>query len=220
MVFFVQDLRIEHQTSHGKDEPATTTDRLGLHEDCEKIEGICLRAMREHSLLLFLHRLVDEWEGEVVELRVSDHVRDRDRNDPTAQIVANAEELQSHLDESTIKAQAVLSNKYIEPNRAQAEAFLSTLETAQESLDIWLHLQRVIGSLKPVFMLGDIGKSIPKQTKAFVHATEMWRGVLAGIDGKALSALGSPNTLDSLKSLAASLHEVECGLQEYLTTKR
>ena len=43
---------------------------IGLHEDCEKIEEICLRAMREHSLLLFLGRLEAGWKDEVVEFTV------------------------------------------------------------------------------------------------------------------------------------------------------
>ena len=142
----------------------------------------------------------------------------------------------------------MLANKYIEPNRARAEVFLSTLQTAQESLDLWLHVQRAVGALKPVFVLGDIGKVIPKEAQAFVDAVCGWRGLVAGdqrvegekiteqngdgegkqgegategkLGGSALSILGSQGTLDSLKSLSTSFHEVERGLQEYMAIKR
>lgn len=69
------------------------------------------------------------------------------------------------LEEDQLQLSTFNSQRHVTPFKAEVETLIRTFSDVNDTLDMWVKVQKLWTSLEPVFTGGDIARQMPLQAK-------------------------------------------------------
>ncbi|KAL4479549.1 hypothetical protein ABPG72_018535, partial [Tetrahymena utriculariae] len=126
------------------------------------------------------------------------------------------------LEEDQLQLSTFNSQKYVTPFKQEVETLIRSFSDVNDTLDMWIKVQKLWTSLEPVFTGGDIARQMPLQAKQFQSIDKNWMKIMEkAVETKKVILCCQNDILkDFLPELNRKLEDCQKMLEAYLEGKR
>ena len=187
-----------------------------LVEHADRIEEICHSAEQQMVIVQKLTELEEKWRLARFAFTMAP---DRKTSVPLLQ---NVPVIVEDLEESQLMLQTMLTARHIGRFKPRAQDLLKELSDTGETLELWVKVQSLWGSLEAVFLKGDIPKQMPRVARRFARLdTDFQRNqTSAHATDFVLPACSNEVLKTSLPGMLVELENCQKSLFGYLESKR
>jgi len=202
-------------------DPKTTTlgqvFALQLHNFAEEIGNIVSKADKELTIEAELSKVEAVWKVHDFELfKYVKNGEDRGWG------LRSVEPITTLLEDMHMNLQSMIASPFVGPFLVLVQEWEKKLSHIEETIDVWMHVQRKWIYLESIFVSDDIRQQLPQEAKRFDGIDKAWKKIMTDVakNTNVLHACLHEGRLDTLKALSDSLEACQKSLSEYLDTKR
>ncbi|OHS98802.1 Dynein heavy chain family protein [Tritrichomonas foetus] len=195
--------------------------KMNLLQYADVISDVTNTATKELIIEKGISELAETWN----KMRFSVHPY---RRSPTSTedrgfILAGIEDILQTLDDNKMKLQTLSSSRFVAHFQKQVREWEIMLSQIGDLTSVWLQVQLKWMYLESIFIGSeDIKQQLPEEAAEFVNIDQNWFRLMQETRKNTLviSAVKTPDRLNTLQSLVQRLDKCQRSLSDYLETKR
>ena len=183
----------------------------------EDVEEIVEAAQKQLKIEEMLKEIKEYWDVEFFEFEGM-----RGREVQCSLGGSKVQEIQEKLDDDQGKLTTMNAMKQVTPFKKEVVEYMTIFADVGETIDRWVKVQMLWRSLEPVFMSGDIAKSLPTDARRFQTIDKNWMKIMErAVEARRVIPCCQNDMLKSLlPSLQEGLEACQKSLESYLESKR
>ena len=191
--------------------------QLQLHRFAEEIGVIVSRADKELTIEHELGKVEAVWREQQFDL--FKYVKN---NEDRGWCLRSVEGITTLLEDMHMNLSSMIASPFVGPFLSAVQEWEKKLGLIEESIGVWMHVQRKWIYLESIFVSDDIRQQLPQEAKRFDDIDRAWKKIMTDVakNTNVLQACLAEGRLETLSALADKLESCQKSLSEYLDTKR
>jgi len=188
--------------------------KIGILEHMEKINERSTYATGQKKLAANLEKFKEKFKSLRFEAM---YYKDSD-----LLILKDCEPIVEEVDGLLTKIVGNSTSKFAKFLQKDIQSLWNNLSRAQEIIDIWIKVQKLITQQQQIFATGDLKKQLADEYPKFESVEKQWRQLLDQVkqSGLVCEIAVIPKLKESMQKWQTNLEEVNKSLNNYLNTKR
>nr|XP_046243361.1 dynein axonemal heavy chain 10 [Scatophagus argus] len=190
---------------------------MELHKYANVIGDIVSSAMKELSIEKGVKEVVDTWEN--MKFNVIPYFKGTQQR---GFILGAVDEILLNVDNDAMNLQSMAGSRFVGPFLSTIQQWEKDLSLINETIEVWLLVQRKWMYLESIFIGGDIRSQLPKEAEKFDKIDKTFKEVISDTtkNTNIKQCCLLPNRLTDLQALSDGLESCQKSLNDYLDSKR
>ncbi|KAH0806962.1 dynein heavy chain 10, axonemal-like [Histomonas meleagridis] len=195
--------------------------KMNLLQYADVINEVTNTATKELIIEKGIQEISDVWNK--MRFTVIPYKRNPYSNEERGYILSGIEDILTTLDDNKMKLQSLSSSRFVTYFQKSVHEWEIILSKIGDLINIWLQVQLKWMYLESIFIGSeDIKQQLPEEANEFANIDLIWNRLMQDTRKNTLiiSAVKTPDKLNTLQNFAIRLDKCQRSLSEYLETKR